>query len=144
MQKKKIDEEDLRTETMTIKVSPKEKVEIKANAESCGMTPSEFLRHRGRNYEPKMTVTIEERRLLQNLDGCRSDMVHFANAIGAMKSEDRIRMFRSVPNMLKWYKEVYPIADAVKEFIISVMEGGRITSPTRKSIKKLLTDDRKG
>ena len=135
---------DLRTDTMTIKASPKEKAEIKKNAEACGMTPSEFLRHRGMDYKPTAATTKEEKRLLQNLDGCRSDMVNYANAISGMTPEDRKRMFHQVPSMLRWYKLVYPISDAVKEFTLSVLDGGRITPRTRKSIKKLLKDDSKG
>ncbi|MCH5235320.1 MAG: metalloproteinase [Muribaculaceae bacterium] len=144
MNKKFSNSDNLRTDTMTIKASPKEKADIKKNAEACGMTPSEFLRHRGMDYKPTAAITKEEKRLLQNLDGCRSDMVNYANAISGMTPDDRKRMFHQVPSMLRWYKLVYPISDAVKEFIISVMEGGRITPRTRKSIKKLLTDDRKG
>ena len=47
MKKKTLSNEDKRTETITVKVSAAEKAEIKDNASMCGMTPSEFLRHRG-------------------------------------------------------------------------------------------------
>ena len=144
MHKKYSNLDDLRTDTMTIKVSPKEKAEIKAKAEKCGMTPSEYLRHRGLDYEPTAATTKEERMLMQNLDGCRSDIVNYANAISGMDPEERKRMFQRVPSMLKWYRLTYPISEAVKEFILSVFEGGRITPRTRKSIKSLLKDDSEG
>lgn len=144
MHKKLLSPEDKRTETMTMKVSPAEKAEIQENAYSCGMSPSEFLRHRGRGYEPKSALTTEEMMLLRNLEGLRTDMNNFSNAIKAMNRDERIRMFNSVPSMLKWYKKLHPLALAVNEFVMSVLNGGRITPRTRKTLLKLSKDDSKG
>lgn len=136
--------EDKRTETMTTKVSPKEKANIHDNAISCNMNPSEFLRHVGQGYKPTAAVTAEEKKLLMNLEGCRTDTLNFANAISMMSQEDKFRMFKDVPSMLRWYKKIYPISVAIEEFVVSVLNGGRITPRTRKTLKKLLKDDSKG
>ena len=144
MKKKILSDVDKRTETITVKVSSAEKVEIKDNASMCGMTPSEFLRHRGRGYEPCTAITPEEGKLLKNLEGLRTDINNFSNAIKAMNRNERIRMFNSVPSMLKWYKNLHPLAVAVNEFVMSVLNGGRITPRTRKSLLNHLKHDSKG
>lgn len=132
--RKKLPPEALRSCTITTKITACERQKIHELAARCSLTPSDYMRHRALGYEPPSALSAEETALLRNLDGCRVDILNFANALAGMKNEERIRLFQKVSFMLEWYRQVVPVTNAVTEFINSVISGGRISGRTRKSI----------
>lgn len=137
MPRKKLPPEELRTCTITTKITVAERQHIIGNAGKCGLTPSEYIRQRAIGYEPPSALTAEETALLHNLDNCRVDIVNYANALAGMNHDQRMAMFQKVPFMLQWYKEIIPITNAVNDFINSVINGGRIQRRTITNLKKL-------
>ena len=137
MPRKKLPPEELRTCTITTKITAAERQHIIGNAGKCGLTPSEYIRQRAIGYEPPSALTAEETALLHNLDNCRVDIVNYANALAGMTHDQRMAMFQKVPFMLQWYKEIIPITNAVNDFINSVINGGRIQRRTITNLKKL-------
>lgn len=132
--RKKLPPEAVRSCTITTKITTRERQKIHDLAARCRLTPSDYMRHRALGYEPPSALTAEETALLRNLDGCRVDILNFANALAGMKNEERMRLFQKVSFMLEWYRQVVPVTNAVTEFINSVISGGRISGRTRKSI----------
>lgn len=132
--RKKLPPKAVRSCTITTKITTRERQKIHDLAARCRLTPSDYMGHRALGYEPPSALTAEETALLRNLDGCRVDILNFANALAGMKNEERIRLFRKVSFMLEWYRQVVPVTNAVTEFINSVISGGRISGRTRKSI----------
>lgn len=137
MPRKKLSQDELRTCTITTKITASERRHIHETARQCGLTPSEYMRQRSIGYEPPSALTAEETALLQNLDGCRVDIVNYANALAGMRHEQRMTMFSRVPFMLEWYRQIIPITNAVSEFVNSVINGGRIQKRTIANLKKL-------
>jgi len=137
MSRKKLPPEELRTCTITTKITAAERQHIIGNAGKCGLTPSEYIRQRAIGYEPPSALTAGEMALLHNLDNCRVDIVNYANALAGMNHDQRMAMFQKVPFMLQWYKEIIPITNAVNDFINSVINGGRIQKRTITNLKKL-------
>lgn len=136
--RKKLPPEAVRSCTVTTKITAVERKKIHDMAARCGLTPSEYIRHRALGYEPPSALTAQESALLHNLDGCRVDILNFANALAGMKNEERLRLFQKVSFMLEWYRQVVPVTNAVTEFINSVINGGRISGHTRKTITEEL------
>lgn len=139
MPRKKLPPEELRTCTVTTKMTEAERQHIYDTARRCRLTPSEYMRQRAIGYEPPLALTADEAALLRNLDGCRTDIVNYANALAGMKREQRMAMFNRVPFMLRWYKEIIPLTNAVNEFVNAVINGGRIQKRTINNLKKLDT-----
>ena len=76
--------------SITIRVSQKEKEHIIELATKCGFRDvSTYIRARALNFRPKMRLTPRQEELLENLDGCRSDIYHYKNALGALSPEER-------------------------------------------------------
>lgn len=137
MPRKKLPPEELRTRTVTTKMTEEERRHIYDTARKCRLTPSEYMRQRAIGYEPPSALTAEETALLHNLDNCRVDIVNYANALAGMRREQRMAMFNRVPFMLQWYKEIIPLTNAVNEFVNSVINGGRIQKRTITNLRKL-------
>lgn len=137
MPRKKLPIGELRTATITTKITPAERTHIQEAARKCGLTPSEYIRQRAIGYEPPSALTPEETELLHNLDSCRVDIVNYANALAGMQREQRMAMFNRVPFMLEWYKQIIPVTNAVNDFINSVVSGGRIQKRTINNLRKL-------
>lgn len=135
--RKKLPPEALRSCTVTTKMTAAEREKIHDIAAGCNLTPSDYMRQRALGYEPPSALTAEESALLHNLDGCRVDILNFANALAGMKHDARIILFQKVSFMLDWYRLVVPITNAVTEFLNSVINGGRLSPRTRKTIIKL-------
>ena len=121
--RKKLPPEDVRSCTVTTKMTAGERQKIHAIAARCNLTPSDYMRQRGLGYEPPSALTVEESALLHNLDG--------------MKQDKRIILFQKVSFMLDWYRQVVPITNAVTEFLNSVINGARFSPRTRKTITKI-------
>ena len=134
--RKKLPPEAVRSCTVTTKMTAAEREKIHAIAAKCNLTPSDYMRQRALGYEPPSALTAEESALLHNLDGCRVDILNFANALAGMKQDKRIILFQKVSFMLDWYRQVVPITNAVTEFLNSVINGGRLSPRTRKTITK--------
>lgn len=132
--RKKLPPEAMRSCTVTTKMTAAERRKIHDIAAGCNLTPSDYMRQRALGYEPPSALTAEEAALLHNLDGCRVDILNFANALAGMRKEERIRLFQKVSFMLDWYRQVVPITNAVTEFLNSVINGGRLSPRTRKNI----------
>lgn len=137
MPRKRIPADALRTCTVTTKITASERRHIHETARQCGLTPSEYIRQRAIGYEPPSALTPEETALLHNLDGCRVDIVNYANALAGMQREQRMAMFNRVPFMLEWYRQIIPVTNAVSEFVNAVIGDGRIQKRTIANLKKL-------
>lgn len=135
--RKKLPPEAVRSCTVTTKVTAAEREKIHDIAAGCNLTPSDYMRQRALGYEPPAALTSEESALLRNLDSCRVDILNFANALAGMKQDKRIILFQKVSFMLDWYRQVVPITNAVTEFLNSVINGGRLSPRTRKTITKI-------
>ncbi len=135
--RKKLPPEAVRSCTVTTKMTAAEREKIHDIAAGCNLTPSDYMRQRALGYEPPSALTAEESALLHNLDGCRVDILNFANALAGMKQDKRIILFQKVSFMLDWYRQVVPITNAVTEFLNSVINAGRLSPRTRKTITKI-------
>ena len=131
----KLAPEAVRSCTVTTKMTAPERQKIRDTAAGCGMTMSDYMRHRALGYEPPSALTAGESALLRNLDGCRVDILNFANALAGMGHDERIRLFQKVSFMLDWYRQVVPITNAVTEFINVVTSSGRIRIRTTNKVK---------
>lgn len=123
-------EENKETRSVFIgaKVTPTHKEYIKAKAELCGMTVSDYLLACAYNYQPKPRLTKEETDLLQNLDNCRSDLVKYTSALCGMSTKQRMVMFNQIPFMVGWLKELGNVAERVCQFLNAVKERNKIPS----------------
>lgn len=108
--------------TITTKVSDEEKKHIQLKAQKAGLTTSDYIRRSALNKQLFATLSKEEQRLLNNLDGCRSDLLKLFTAIRGMKSDKRMELFQYVPNMVKWYQQVEPITNLVIDFLKSIYD----------------------
>lgn len=131
--RKQMSEKDKRNTTVTTKMTAAEREIVHEKARQCGLTPSDYMRRRAIGHAPKSALTAEEMRLLRNLDGCRTDIINFANALAGIGREQRIAMFKKVSFMLEWYRLVLPITNAVTEFINSIHERRRLAHKSTKS-----------
>ena len=116
--------------TITIKLSPEERNLIRKKAAECGLTVSAYGRALMLGFEPKARLTEHQMRLLENLDGCRSDMINFGNFVRGMIKHsvgNSNRLFANFPVILQWYNEVQAVTDRVENFLSEA----RRPSPTR-------------
>ena len=117
-----------RTVFIGAKVTPRQKEEIRARAQQCGMTVSDYLLARAYGYTPRARLTRKEAILLQELDGCRSDLVKYTSALQGMSTSQRLTLFNQVPFMAGWFHKLRPIAEAVSDFLTAVREQNRVPS----------------
>lgn len=117
-----------RTVFIGAKVMPRQKEEIQARAQQCSMTVSNYLLARAYGYTPRARLTREEATLLQELDGCRSDLVRYTSALQGMSTSQRLTLFNQVPFMAGWFHKLRPIAEAVSDFLTAVREQNRVPS----------------
>ena len=117
-----------RTVFIGAKVTPQQKEEIRARAKQCGMTMSNYLLARAYGYTPRARLTREEATLLQELDGCRSDLVRYTSALQGMSTSQRLILFNQIPFMAGWFHKLRPIAEAVSDFLTAVREQNRVPS----------------
>lgn len=117
-----------RTVFIGAKVTPQQKEEIQARAQQCGMTVSNYLLARAYGYTPRTRLTREEAALLQELNGCRSDLVRYTSALQGMSTSQRLTLFNQVPFMAGWFHKLRPIAEAVSDFLTAVREQNRVPS----------------
>lgn len=110
------------------KVTPSQRDHIKSLAEQCGMTMSNYLLARAYGYTPRARLTSEEAALLQELDGCRSDLVRYTSALHGMSTKQRMVMFNQIPFMVGWLGELSNVAEGVCQFLEAVKEKNRIPS----------------
>ena len=117
-----------RTVFIGAKVTPQQKEEIRARAQQCGMTVSNYLLSRAYGYTPRARLTRDEAALLQELDGCRSDLVKYTSALQGMSTSQRLTLFNQVPFMVGWLGELSSVAEGVCQFLEAVKEKNRIPS----------------
>ena len=117
------------------KVTPQQNEDIQARARQCGMTVSNYLLARAYGYTPRARLTREEATLLQELDGCRSDLIRYTSALQGMSTSQRLTLFNQNPFMAGWFHKLRPIAEAVSDFLTAVREQNRVPS-TPKSEEK--------
>ena len=117
-----------RTVFIGAKVTPQQKEEIQARAQQCGMTVSNYLLSRAYGYTPRARLTREEAALLQELDGCRSDLIRYTSALHGMSTKQRMVMFNQIPFMVGWLGELSNVAEGVCQFLEAVKEKNRIPS----------------
>ena len=127
-----------RTVFIGAKVTPQQKEEIQARAQQCGMTVSNYLLARAYGYTPRARLTREEAALLQELDGCRSDLVKYTSALQGMSTSQRLTLFNQVPFifMAGWFHKLRPIAEAVSDFLTAVREQNRVPSTPKSEEEK--------
>ena len=125
-----------RTVFIGAKVTPQQKEEILARAQQCGMTVSDYLLARAYGYTPRARLTRKEAALLQELDGCRSDLVRYTSALQGMSTKQRMIMFNQIPFMVGWFHKLRPIAEAVSDFLTAVREQNRVPSTPKPEEEK--------
>ena len=125
-----------RTVFIGAKVTPRQKEEIRARAQQCGMTVSNYLLARAYGYTPRARLTRKEAALLQKLDGCRSDLVRYTSALQGMSTSQRLTLFNQVPFMAGWFHKLRPIAEEVSDFLTAVREQNRVPSTTKPEEEK--------
>lgn len=91
-----------RSVTITVKVSPQQKENIKKLAERCGMSVSSYLLARAYNYRPKARLTDDELAAMKEFVATRADVTNYANALKALTYEERLALFRRYDFMLEW------------------------------------------
>lgn len=91
-----------RSVTITVKVSPTQKADIKKLADRCGMSVSSYLLARAYNYRPKARLTDNELAAMKEFVATRADVTNYANALKALSSEERLALFRRYDFMLEW------------------------------------------
>ena len=90
------------------------------------MTVSDYILSCAYNFKPKARLTKEEAALLQELDGCRSDLVRYTSALQGMSTSQRLTLFNQIPFMAGWFHKLRPIAEAVSDFLTAVREQHRV------------------
>ena len=125
-----------RTVFIGAKVTLQQKEEIQARAQQCGMTVSNYLLARAYGYTPRARLTREEATLLQELDGCRSDLVRYTSALQGMSTSQRLILFNQIPFMAGWFHKLRPIAEAVSDFLTAVREQNRVPSTPKSEEEK--------
>jgi len=98
--------EEVRYTNLTIRLSEKERAEIKDHADKFGLSMSEFLRQVGRGISPK-EVSPEERELLHLL---RTYHTNFARISSFMKKEPYC-------NSVELIEEIEQVKDKIKDFL---------------------------
>ena len=107
--------------SITLRVSTEEKAHIARLACECGFRDvSTYIRARALNYRPKARLTPRQEELLENLDGCRSDIYHYRNALGALSPEDRKSLLRQHKFLLDWIKDLAKIGNRLIDFLDAV------------------------
>lgn len=91
-----------RSVTITVKVSPTQKADIKKLADRCGMSVSSYLLVRAYNYRPKARLTDNELAAMKEFAATRADVTNYANALKALPNEERLALFRRYDFMLEW------------------------------------------
>lgn len=91
-----------RSVTITVKVSPQQKENIKKLADRCGMSVSSYLLARAYNYRPKARLTDDELTAMKEFVATRADVTNYANALKALTNEERLALFRRYDFMLEW------------------------------------------
>lgn len=91
-----------RSVTITVKVSPQQKENIKKLADRCGMSVSSYLLARAYNYRPKARLTDDEFAAMKEFVATRADVTNYANALKALTNEERLALFRRYDFMLEW------------------------------------------
>lgn len=109
---------------ITLKVSGEQLAEIDTLAAKCGLSRGAYLRQRALGYEPRTMLSAEELRLLQNLDGCRVDIINFINFVSGLDREQRRRALGESDNLRQWLLTLAPIVEKVTDFINSVKKRG--------------------
>ena len=125
-----------RTVFIGAKVTPQQKEEIQARAQQCGMTVSNYLLARAYGYTPRTRLTREEAALLQELNGCRSDLVRYTSALQGMSTSQRLTLFNQVPFMAGWFHKLRSITKAVSDFLTAVREQNRVPSAPKSEEEK--------
>ncbi len=125
-----------RTVFIGAKVTPRQKEEIRARAQQCGMTVSNYLLARAYGYTPRARLTRKEAALLQELDGCRSDLVKYTSALQGMSTSQRLTLFNQIPFMAGWFHKLRSIAEAVSDFLTAVREQNRVPSAPKSEEEK--------
>ena len=125
-----------RTVFIGAKVTPRQKEEIRSRAQQCGMTVSNYLLARAYGYTPRARLTRKEAALLQELDGCRSDLVKYTSALQGMSTSQRLTLFNQVPFMAGWFHKLRSITKAVSDFLTAVREQNRVPSAPKSEEEK--------
>ena len=125
-----------RTVFIGAKVTPQQKVEIQARAQQCGMTVSNYLLARAYGYTPRARLTREEAALLQELDGCRSDLIRYTSVLQGMSTSQRFTLFNQIPFMAGWFHKLRPVAEAVSDFLTAIREQNRVPSTPKPEEEK--------
>ena len=100
------------------------------------MTVSDYLLARAYGYTPRARLTRKEAALLQELDGCRSDLVKYTSALQGMSTSQRLTLFNQIPFMAGWFHKLRPITEAVSDFLTAVREQNRVPSTPKSEEEK--------
>lgn len=87
---------------ISFRVTQEQFERITSLADKCGIDRSCYILMRCLFYEPRLRLTPEQEAEINNLMGCRTDMLNFAKALRGMKPEKRKEMFNNLPFMYEW------------------------------------------
>ena len=88
------------------------------------------------SFQPDGILTREEAALLQELDGCRSDLVRYTSALQGMSTSQRLILFNQVSFMADWFHKLRPIAEEVSDFLTAIREQNRVPSTPKSEEEK--------
>jgi len=111
---------------LATKVNEEQQSLIKAKAEQCGMTVSDYLLSCACRYQPKVRLTPEQARDIANLRDCRSDITRFFATFNSLSAEQRKEVVRGPTNMLHWFRILADIGNRLSDFLERVGTPNRI------------------
>ena len=87
---------------MAFRATQQDQITIKAKAQACGKSVSEYIRCCAIGHKPKLRMTRSQAQAYISISEARGDLIHIKNALKAMPQEERLRCFADPYFMRKW------------------------------------------
>lgn len=87
---------------MAFRATQQDRITIKAKAQACGKSVSEYIRCCAIGHMPKLRMTRSQAQAYISISEARGDLIHIKNALNAMKPEDRLLCFGDAFRMRRW------------------------------------------
>lgn len=102
---------------ISFRVTSEQQERINELAAKCGIDRSRYILMRCLCYEPRLRLTAEQEAAVNNLMGCRTDLLNFVKALRGMKPEKRQEMFNNLPFMYDWTRHLGEMYNILGDFI---------------------------
>lgn len=102
---------------ISLRVTQEQMERINSLASDCGIPRSRYILLRCLLYEPRLRLTPEQEAAVNNLMGCRTDLLNFVKALRGMKPEKRQEMFNNLPFMYEWTRLLGKMYDILGGFL---------------------------